>query len=141
MKMKVEFVYPDHNPPAGRSAGVANKVPSSVAEGVENVRNRLARSTGDNDAASLGNSPELILTELQNLRKKYDAVVEYTVHLTAERDSIVGQLEVAQKELNREKLRKKSEGQTATKDKNEKKGVQVRFLFAFVGYPTLTLLF
>lgn len=40
--------------------------------------------------------------ELEALRKKYDAVVEYTVHLTAERDTIVAQLEEAQKDLSRE---------------------------------------
>jgi len=38
--------------------------------------------------------------ELVALRKKFDAVVEYTVHLTAERDTIMSQLEDVQKELN-----------------------------------------
>lgn len=36
-------------------------------------------------------------------------MVEYTVHLTAERDSVVSQLEEMQKELAREKARKKME--------------------------------
>ena len=47
-------------------------------------------------------SPESLFAELQNLRKKYDAVVEYTVHLTAERDTIVQRLEETEKELTRE---------------------------------------
>ena len=40
-----------------------------------------------------------MFTELQNLRKKFDAVVEYTVHLTADRDNIVAQLTDTKKEL------------------------------------------
>lgn len=81
------------------------------------IRNRLLRT--DNSSASdnnntggrsgLSNSPDTIITELQSLRKKYDAVVEYTVHLTAERDSIVAQLENSQRELLKEKAKKKND--------------------------------
>jgi hypothetical protein len=41
-------------------------------------------------------------TDLEALKAKYDAIVEYTVHLTAERDMIVTQLEVMKKEYNNE---------------------------------------
>jgi len=73
-------------------------------------------------------NPDSIFSELQALRKKYDAVVEYTVHLTAERDAIVAQLESAQRELNREKTKKKTDGSPAAatgKDKgSDKKGTE-----------------
>jgi regulator of replication initiation timing len=58
-------------------------------------------------------NPDNLYAELQNLRKKYDAVVEYTVHLTAERDTVLQRLEEAQKELARETTRKRSQ-QTET---------------------------
>ncbi len=67
----------------------------------------------------------MMMQELQNLRKKYDGVVEYTVHITAERDNLLQQLEVAQKELNKEKAKRK-DGGSSTKlgDKIDKKQVE-----------------
>jgi vesicle-associated membrane protein-associated protein A len=72
------------------------------------TRSKLARepsaASSSNTATSTiasQSSPEAIFSELQGLRKKYDAVVEYTVHLTAERDAIVEQLDKANKELGR----------------------------------------
>jgi vesicle-associated membrane protein-associated protein A len=109
MKLKVEFKYPDVISSPSRQPGVATKMPTSVAESVEQVRSRLQRSPAETDPSSLGGNPDLVVAELQNLRKKYDAVVEYTVHLTAERDSIVAQLESAQRELNKEKSKKKAD--------------------------------
>ena len=81
----------------------------------------------DNYSSVIAANPESIFSELQALRKKYDAVVEYTVHLTAERDAIVSQLESAQRELNREKSKKKTDGSAAAavsgRDKSsDKKG-------------------
>lgn len=85
LKLKVEFSYP----PASRS-------PSSGALKTESdVAKQLARSDAP---LSTGSSYEAVLGELQTLRKKYDAVVEYTVHLTAERDTLVGQLEEYKKD-------------------------------------------
>eukprot|EP01034_Spumella_vulgaris_P023259 gene23260-29471_t len=89
-------------------------VRAAVVESADGVRNRLSRNDSSNNGPTGGvvlapaNSPEVIFTELQNLRKKYDAVVEYTVHLTAERDAIVSQLETSQRELVKEKSKKKS---------------------------------
>jgi hypothetical protein len=54
-------------------------------------------------------SPEALLAELQSLRKKYDAVVEYTVHLTAERDYHFTQAEERRKEESRDKSKKKTD--------------------------------
>lgn len=42
------------------------------------------------------------MDDLQELKRKYDAIVEYTVHLTAERDMIVTQLDVLKREYNSE---------------------------------------
>jgi hypothetical protein len=58
--------------------------------------------------AEVPGSPEAIFAELQSLRKKYDAVVEYTVHLTAERDYHFTQLEELRREYSKEKSRKKT---------------------------------
>lgn len=79
MKLRVEFVYPEPTrSPSPRKTNVSDS----------------SRS----DIASAGNSSsEAIFSELQTLRKKYDAVVEYTVQLTAERDTIVSQLEDAKR--------------------------------------------
>lgn len=51
-------------------------------------------------------TPEVVTSEL-HLRKKYDAVVEYTVHLTAERDTLINELERVQTELKEEKSKRK----------------------------------
>ena len=44
-------------------------------------------------------------SELQNLRKRFDAVLEYTCHLTAERDSIVAQLKETKAKTDRQLAR------------------------------------
>lgn len=67
-------------------------------------------------AAHLGHegnagTPDALLAELQSLRKKYDAIVEYTVHLTAERDYHFSQSE--EKRNAEEKLREKSRKKSA----------------------------
>lgn len=68
-----------------------------------------SRPTGGNAGTheEVPGSPESIFTELQSLRKKYDAVVEYTVHLTAERDYHFSQLEQLKREIAKEKEKKK----------------------------------
>lgn len=125
VKLKVEFTYPDSPGPFSDpgSASTARRAPSTVSENVENVRSRLSAGAGENTTTTPGRTaasdegiahsgsanPDAIFGELQGLRKKYDAVVEYTVHLTAERDAIVSQLEAAQRELTKEKNRKKGD--------------------------------
>ena len=84
----------------------------SVSENVESVRSRISNLENSVDKHShpveLPSSPDAIVAELQSLRKKYDAVVEYTVHLTAERDYQLSQLEEVRREYAREKSRRKS---------------------------------
>lgn len=108
VKLKVEFKYPSQAPRATssrQSTGAAESKASS-ARGEES-----------------GSAPEVMVSELQAMRKKYDAVVEYTVHLTSERDSIVAQLESLQRELNKERAKKKGDAGTKSvqSDKVDKK--------------------
>jgi hypothetical protein len=126
IKLKVEFRYPEQS-----------SVRSSSADrgfGPDAFRAGVARKPSTDDSASVANTPELMLTELQNMRKKYDAVVEYTVHLTAERDAIVAQLENLQRELNKEKAKKKGDnGVKGQGDKVERRVVdKVSHLILFL---------
>mmetsp|Transcript_17664 Transcript_17664/g.35749 ORF Transcript_17664/g.35749 Transcript_17664/m.35749 type:complete len:307 (+) Transcript_17664:55-975(+) len=136
MKLKVEFTYNDvtkSNTEANRGTSAQRTQLPSVSENVEIVRNRLsaasdqasssasAREEGGGNGVS-ATSPDAIFAELQTLRKKYDAVVEYTVHLTAERDAIVSQLETANRELTKEKTKKRGDsiGGAGSGGKNDK---------------------
>lgn len=127
----MEFKYPE-----------ATQIRSTASESVDGTRGRLSRNeTGaaiglTATSSLISNSPELIFTELQNLRKKYDAVVEYTVHLTAERDAIVSQLETSQRELVKEKSKKKpntiaADGDNVINRSSEKKSSDKVFNFYF----------
>jgi hypothetical protein len=85
----VDYLYPEEQQNSTEPI-------KSVSENVESVRNRIAKASNlsspggiDNDDITSQINPESIFGELQNLRKKYDAVVEYTVNLTAERDLMV----------------------------------------------------
>lgn len=83
-------------------------------DGSDALRSKLSKG----DAVDSNN--ESVISELLALRKKYDAVVEYTVHLTAERDTVVSQLDECQKELNREKQKKKNEKGSSSYPRAEK---------------------
>lgn len=134
MKMKVEFTYPDvtkSNTEANRGNAAGRSPLPTVSENVETVRSRLSAAS-DQAAAAVSassredgvsaTSPDAMFAELQTLRKKYDAVVEYTVHLTAERDAIVSQLETANRELTKEKTKKRGDsiGSAGSGGKNDK---------------------
>jgi hypothetical protein len=96
-RLKVEFDYPV------RSSAAAN---ADDAPGSRSSPNHATSATGGEDnyesgSAALGpeSSYEACWAELQGLKKKYDQVREYTVHLTAERDSVVAKLERLQNEM------------------------------------------
>lgn len=146
LKLKVEFIYPDFEErtkaPVGTSAPEER---GTLSQNVEIIRNRLARKEDAPGTSQAGGeevpaSPEAVFAELLQLRKKYDAVVEYTVHLTAERDHIVAQLDDLQREYSREVNRKKPEtpkGSGGKADKaTEKKATKVRILSQ--SHPILT---
>mmetsp|Transcript_13407 Transcript_13407/g.18365 ORF Transcript_13407/g.18365 Transcript_13407/m.18365 type:complete len:306 (+) Transcript_13407:51-968(+) len=117
IKLKVEFNYRNisENDSLLPSASTVRKAIARAPESTTAV----PTSNEDTSKANLNssnkiNNPEVILSELQTLRKKYDAVVEYTVHLTTERDSIFAQLESAQRELIKEKAKKKSSASSSS---------------------------
>lgn len=99
IKLKVEFQYADKDTAVPKDVAYqsAASTPVRNSNGAETVRGVLARPPGPDEHLS-GNSADSV-KELEALKKKYDAVVEYTVHLTAERDTILAQLEVAQRQL------------------------------------------
>ncbi len=133
-KLKVEFTCVPEviaNPPT-KSVTIA-----TPPENLENLKSNLQRKGKEPEVSS--SSPEVMVTELQNLRKKYDSVVEYTVNLTTERDNIVAQLETAQRELAKEKSKKKDikEGNTRTEKKIEKVS-SVVVIVAYFSCPNST---
>lgn len=129
IKLKVDFKFPEaSNSTSATPAASSTIVSGGVASESNDLRARLSAeanasapatrsSREDTNAGSsspfVTHSPDILFTELQSLRKKYDAVVEYTVHLTAERDAIVQQLETSQRELLKEKSKKKSGAEVA----------------------------
>lgn len=136
----------------------------SSSSAADELRNKLARQTNDASGTSSGSaaakavpsaedkervdggsgisappgSAEAVLAELQGLRKRYDAVVEYTVHLTAERDAIIARLEATQKDLIKEKSKKKG-SDTSVQAKDTK--VQKDKVHTHTPLPVFSVLF
>ena len=135
MKLKVQFTSVSDSAleDKGKAGGVSGNVSwsrgVSVSEHTENIRNKLSRE-GDGNSSSIGDAAQ----ELVALRSKYDAVVEYTVQLTAERDTIVLQLEDLQREYAKELSQKVDGGSKGGAAKNEapiEKKIQVLSLEGF----------
>lgn len=118
--------------PSSSSSGTAGAGAPSTSGASSGVPASLLTSNntagGGNGIVGSSSQPELLFAELQSLRKKYDAVVEYTVHLSSERDGLVAQLEALQRELAKEKAKKK-EGNGSSKggDKNDKRVIERGF--------------
>lgn len=124
IKLKVEFQYPSADKLSSGSMSQQQVIPevlpvetkggsTNISENVENVRSKYAKissSIPDNNPGNIGGGADSVRNEFEGLRKKYDAVVDYTVHLTAERDTIIAQLEECQRELSRELAMKKRGG-------------------------------
>ncbi len=142
-KLRVEFNISDRSPEIpssipmtpndsskSRSINVDTSTTARTVHSAEGERDRVGEVPG---------SPESIYAELQSLRKKYDAVVEYTVHLTAERDYHFTQLEELKREIAKEKSKKKLLPSATTptnvegkKEKGDKVVVQQGFSFLVV---------
>jgi hypothetical protein len=91
----------------------------SVSNNVENVRNRLARERGGSDGGPKEGLPanqEAAMRELLSLRKKFEAVSDYTMQLTAERDSMKAKFEALQREISREDSRRGADGTNSGND-------------------------
>ena len=132
LKLNVEYIYPRKGGTPSKpskqtnsSLGGANNssntaVAVSTAAGISS-HHAASNLNTQNTSSSASSSSDL--KEIQELKVKYDAIVEYTVHLTAERDMIVTQLETLKKEYNNEIYKKKSESKSRTEE--EKKHVPV----------------
>lgn len=106
LKLRVKYTYPDFDKPKSSSATRG----ATVSANVEALRSRLARPQSLPDGDAGASDPDTVFSELLSLKEKYDTIVEYTVHLTAERDSIVTQFEDLQREYAREVSQRKSSG-------------------------------
>ena len=98
---------------ANTTADSGSVVPS-VSTHVEQVRARLARERAvHSDIADrsegLPANQEAAMRELHSLRKKFEAVSDYTMQLTAERDSLKAKFEALQREISREDSRRGQE--------------------------------
>lgn len=133
-KLRVEFLHPQDNADLD-----ANEAPASIPQNVENIRNKIGKvdtsAVSKTSLEDMPGTPDSIFAELQSLRKKYDAVVEYTVHLTAERDYHFSQLEELKREFAREKSRKAA---TDTPNKKMDKNTEKRVVQE--GYSLFTMI-
>lgn len=130
----MEFLHPQDNADFD-----ANEAPASIPQNVENIRNKIGKvdtsAVSKTSLEDMPGTPDSIFAELQSLRKKYDAVVEYTVHLTAERDYHFSQLEDLKREFAREKSRKAA---TDTPNKKMDKNTEKRVVQE--GYSLFTII-
>ena len=151
-KLKVEFIYADisrSDPSSSSRTGVnigtrSGRVGSSIGDAA--ASDPTSGSVGGlSDMKGYEGDPDQLFLEVQSLRKKYDDVIAYTVHVTAERDSLITQLEEARRELAREAQKRKKEDTGPRGDKTEKaadnkKAVQQGFtlfsvvFFAFIAF-------
>ena len=98
---------------------------------MNNIRSKIEENNPDNrDSHSVEEkgedddlSPESLLSNLKNQRMKYNAIVDYTVLLTAERDTIQQRLEESDRELARENARKKGSAIDPPRTKKDEKTV------------------
>jgi len=118
MKLKIEFIYPENLTEISSSSKDQS---TSVPANLNALRNKMPSSDQSTNNFSANTSPDTIFSELQSLRKKYDDVIAYTVHLTAERDSLIAQYDESRRELNREISRRKA-SETSKTQKPEKVG-------------------
>lgn len=128
-KLKVEFIYADisrSNSSSSSRTGVnigtrSGRVSSSMGGDAAASDPTTGGMGGmSSDMKGYEGDPDQAFAELQSLRKKYDDVIAYTVHLTAERDSLITQIEEARRELTREAQKKKKEDNGSRGDKTEK---------------------
>ncbi len=125
-KLKVEYIYPNsQNPLPTVPEGIELESPVQIEKTAHSVpipAYELDRAPPASYDSAAGSS-EALLAELQSLRKKYDAIVEYTVHLTAERDYHFTQAEEKRKAEGRDKSQKKATDVTP-RQKGLEKGIE-----------------
>lgn len=110
-KLYVRYDYPSAHE-------MASTTDAAETGGVDSAKTRTSSTAASGEKEAVGEQSAEEVSELEALKSKYDAIVEYTVHLTAERDMIVTQLELMKKEYNSElKQSKKAEKKTAEVEK------------------------
>lgn len=101
-RLKVQFEYPE-----SAKSSAASTTGESTDAGGNNSNKDKNRSSSNHAMSSSGGEGDLVIdssyeacwAELQSLKQKYDQVRDYTVHLTADRDSLVAKLERIQSEM------------------------------------------
>lgn len=126
-KLKVDFIYPNSS---GQLETVLEgpETESPITTNIDKLRSNYNiesitgsdYGTAERYSSAPGTDP---FAELQSLRKKYDAIVEYTVHLTAERDYHFTQAEEKRKNENRDKSGQKKNVDTTPKAKGADKAI------------------
>lgn len=111
LKLSVDYNYP-------KKSSTPINFPSQTSPTPDNIN---TSSTNHSSSHIANNNSSSDLRDIQELKVKYDAIVEYTVHLTAERDMIVAQLETLKKEYNNEMNKKKAENKSRIEE--EKKNI------------------
>ena len=129
-KMKVEFIYPQMSSIDTYAATSSTRGSVPAIESIESMPPPVANTTTSTERSQLPGFPldnnnttsslDGIVAELQSLRRKYDDVIAYTSHLTAERDWLISQNEETRRELAREAQRNKTMDSPARGGKLEK---------------------
>jgi len=153
-KLQMDFVYDDglgggdskYLPEGGGVGGVPTSE-ESISARVDTIRDKLAAkarwATQEGAAGTSSGTGEdggpvndrAVFQELQALRKRFDAILEYTCHLTQERDVMASQI----KELKRQQVRRATntdepgggeggEGELPLTDKGPTSGFSLFFL-------------
>lgn len=107
-KLKVEYNYPNLGSPqknrkSAENAGDERDNLTKENDIKSNIR-KLEKKRVDEEEES---NPENATSDYLNLKTKYSNLVEYTVCLVAERDTIARRLEESDRDLARENARKK----------------------------------
>jgi hypothetical protein len=131
--LRVEFIYPDEvngEVKGGSRSSVSSSSQAYFADITNPVRNTISpTSYSQSEASQADRPPEQLFSELQNLKNKYDEVIAYTVHLTAERDTLCAKNDEIDRELRREIARKKDAPRTGKQERAETKKVVQQVTF------------
>jgi len=97
-KFKVQYTYPPREEAAAASAGRSLSADQGSSVSPTKSRGGGTIAFDDQNTAHDPNSIDSVLSELQALRTRYDKVLELTVNLTAEKDTMLARLEAKQNE-------------------------------------------
>lgn len=97
IRLKVQYQYPEVASRSSAPRGASSPTGTGGDDDINAINSNLNNGVGGGVTGD--SSYEACWAELQQLHRKYDQVREYTVHLTAERDTVVSKLERLQSEL------------------------------------------